>query len=390
MNQRLMPAALIVSLLILFITWTIFHHRETSLFPNASADNSAIFSYTDIADSGHSNCRTEIRDNKLLFYYTLAEGFPYPYSGMGLELAKHDSSGAVQSFFDMSGYDSLRIRVHSLHGTEIRIQILTFDPSISRTEDALSLRFLVQDMAVERAWQTKSLSLADFAIPDWWYKHNNLKPDPSNRNIDRAKVIEFQNGPRMPLQITDTLEISEITLVGESRSLGAILAGIALVLLAAFGFLSWLEREKLHSQRATQLAARREAVMGQAERLPLSSHRTEDAKRILEYIGKHYVDAELDLETVCRETGVNRNRLSAILKEEVGTTFKGHLTDLRLAEATRALAETDLQVTEIAYKIGFGNVSHFNRVFKEHFQIAPVEFRRTHKKLALPTSPKEV
>ena len=73
-------------------------------------------------------------------------------------------------------------------------------------------------------------------------------------------------------------------------------------------------------------------------------------------------------------------QLSAILKEEVGSTFKGYLTDLRLSEATRALGETDLQVTEIAFRVGFGNVSHFNRVFKERFEITPVEFRKNTKK----------
>jgi len=312
----------------------------------------------------------------------LGSGFTYPYVGTGIELTKLDSiTHTVTKFLNLENYDSLRIRARSKHSEELRWQIITNDPAISRPGVPLSNRYLVQKSTLERGWSDHSLWLGSFVIPDWWFQSNNLKPDPEHRHLDQALQIEFQSSDRLPMGIQDTIEIEEISFVGENHSLGFLLAAVGLLLLAAFGLLNWLERERMRSERALQIASRREELLGKAEKLPLSSHRTEDTKRILDYIGKNYTDSELDLEKVCRETGVNRNRLSAILKEEVGTTFKGHLTDLRLAEATRALSETDLQVTEIAFKVGFGNVSHFNRVFKEHFEIAPIEFRRSQKKI---------
>jgi AraC-like DNA-binding protein len=382
-SQKLIPVTLIAALTLLCTTWLLFHHREYRIFPVSG--NALYYSYTDSADQGRSHGNAWQEKDKIIFAYQLDSGFAYPYVGLGFDLAVQDSVPGPRRYLNLDGFDSLRIRLRSLRSDELRLQLITHDPAITRPDNYLSQRYLVQSMAVERGWTTKSLWIGDFSIPEWWFQTNHLKPDPGNRCLNRVAHLDLQNSSAMRIGIQDTVEIAELVFVGENRWLGWLLAGIALLLLAAFGILNWLERERLRSEREAQIAIRRSDALENAEKIPMSSHRTEDVKRILEYIGKHYPDPELDLERVCRETGVNRNRLSTILKEEVGATFKGHLTDLRLAEATRALAETDLQVTEIAYKVGFGNVSHFNRVFKEHFGITPVEFRKGHKKSS--TSP---
>ncbi|NLG39720.1 MAG: helix-turn-helix transcriptional regulator, partial [Fibrobacter sp.] len=61
-----------------------------------------------------------------------------------------------------------------------------------------------------------------------------------------------------------------------------------------------------------------------------------------------------------------------------GMTFSSYVNEIRLKEACRLLIETDLQVIEISINIGFGNVSHFNKVFKQTYQKTPLEYRRAH------------
>lgn len=383
MSQKLIPISLLVALVAMFAMWSLLRHRELHVHPAGNVPYS-LFSYTDIPDKGTSECSAESRDGRLILSYVLHSGFAYPYVGMGLDFTQRDSTQNQVSFLDLEGYDSVRVKIRSARSNDLRLQIVTNDPNLSRPGSALSMRYLVQTISVERGWSTMSLPLSSFTIPDWWYQANHLQPDPTNRYLARTAQINFQNGQGIPLDVQDTIEIEELTFVGENRAIGWIFAGIAILLLLAFGIHSWTSRERLRAEHSAQIAHRREELLSQAEKLPLNSHRTEDSKRILEYIGKNYTDSELDLERVCHETGVNRNRLTAILKEEVGTTFKGHLTDLRLSEATRALSETDLQVTEIAYKVGFGNVSHFNRVFKERFDITPNEFRRNNQKPSQP------
>jgi AraC-like DNA-binding protein len=76
------------------------------------------------------------------------------------------------------------------------------------------------------------------------------------------------------------------------------------------------------------------------------------------------------------ETGVNRNKVNEILKAELGFTFSGYLNKLRLTEAARLLADKGAAtVSEIAYSVGYNNVSYFNKLFKEEYGCTPKVFR---------------
>ncbi len=54
----------------------------------------------------------------------------------------------------------------------------------------------------------------------------------------------------------------------------------------------------------------------------------------------------------------------------------------RLEHSADLLRNSPMNVTEIAFESGFGNVSHFNRVFKERFGVAPMAFRQKFSRAA--------
>jgi AraC-like DNA-binding protein len=57
-------------------------------------------------------------------------------------------------------------------------------------------------------------------------------------------------------------------------------------------------------------------------------------------------------------------------------TFTGYVNKLRLTEAARLLTEqSTATVAEIAYSVGYANVSYFNRLFKEEYNCTPKSFR---------------
>jgi AraC-like DNA-binding protein len=79
---------------------------------------------------------------------------------------------------------------------------------------------------------------------------------------------------------------------------------------------------------------------------------------------------------MAREVGVTRGKINDVLKNEFGFTFSGYLNKLRLTEAARLLAEKDsATVAEIAYSVGYSNVSYFNKLFKEEYGSTPKAFR---------------
>ena len=64
------------------------------------------------------------------------------------------------------------------------------------------------------------------------------------------------------------------------------------------------------------------------------------------------------------------------------TTPGKWLTGKRLTHARMLLNTTKQSITEIAFNSGFGNMSHFSRIFKEKFGLSPLQFRKKHTTLA--------
>jgi AraC-like DNA-binding protein len=110
--------------------------------------------------------------------------------------------------------------------------------------------------------------------------------------------------------------------------------------------------------------------------LTVQPYRDEEKASVLKFIATNYTNPELDLESVVASTGANRNKVNDLLKAELGMTFTGYVNKLRLTEAARLLTEKSAAtVAEIAYSVGYANVSYFNRLFKEEYGCTPKSFR---------------
>ena len=102
----------------------------------------------------------------------------------------------------------------------------------------------------------------------------------------------------------------------------------------------------------------------------------------------NYRDPELDLDSVAAATGTNRTKINDVLKSELGLTFTSYLHKLRLTEAARLLTENvDTAVAEIAFAVGYANVSYFNKLFKEEYGCTPKAFRALAAQGEQPASP---
>jgi AraC-like DNA-binding protein len=106
-------------------------------------------------------------------------------------------------------------------------------------------------------------------------------------------------------------------------------------------------------------------------------HKDREQSTILRFMATEYVNPELDVETMVNKVGLSRNKINEILKAELGFTFSTYLNKLRLTEAARLLGEKeDTSVAEIAYAVGYRNVSYFNKLFKEEYGCTPKTFRK--------------
>ncbi|MBL7931634.1 MAG: helix-turn-helix transcriptional regulator [Bacteroidia bacterium] len=72
---------------------------------------------------------------------------------------------------------------------------------------------------------------------------------------------------------------------------------------------------------------------------------------------------------------IHVNHLNKVLKESTGKTTTHIISSRILQEAKILLKQTDWNVSEIAYSLGFEEVAHFSNFFKKQTSLAPLSFR---------------
>jgi AraC family transcriptional regulator len=106
--------------------------------------------------------------------------------------------------------------------------------------------------------------------------------------------------------------------------------------------------------------------------------RAKDRRRIVaaaHWIEEH-AQEEIDLAAAGRETGLSAFHFLRLFAKIVGVTPHQYLIRARLRQAARLLAEDNQPITDIAFEIGFGDLSNFVRTFHRAAGMSPRAFRR--------------
>jgi AraC-like DNA-binding protein len=85
---------------------------------------------------------------------------------------------------------------------------------------------------------------------------------------------------------------------------------------------------------------------------------------------------EIGLEDAALEAGVSAFHFLRLFSSVLGVTPHQYLLRSRLRHAARLLAEDDRDVTDIAYDVGFGDLSNFVRTFHRAAGVSPLKFRQ--------------
>ena len=97
-------------------------------------------------------------------------------------------------------------------------------------------------------------------------------------------------------------------------------------------------------------------------------------ERIMKVVNDHLSDSDFNVETLTREVGISRAQLHRKMKDMTGLPVSEFIRNIRLEQAVRLLKEQKINVTQVAYSVGFSNVSHFSTVFRKQFGVPPTEF----------------
>jgi AraC-like DNA-binding protein len=99
------------------------------------------------------------------------------------------------------------------------------------------------------------------------------------------------------------------------------------------------------------------------------------AVRAALWIEAHAVEP-LDLAGAAREAGLSAFHFLRLFSRVLGVTPHQYLLRCRLRHAARLLAADEAPVTEVAFRVGFGDLSNFVRTFHRAAGISPGRFRQ--------------
>jgi AraC-like DNA-binding protein/ligand-binding sensor protein len=114
--------------------------------------------------------------------------------------------------------------------------------------------------------------------------------------------------------------------------------------------------------------------------------------RAREFIKQHQTE-NLSLGIVALAVNMNKFNFCKVFKKATGINFAAHVSRTRLESAKNLLLNPNLRVSEIAYHVGFGSLTHFNRAFKSILGQSPSDYRAAlplHRALAAPLAPRRL
>jgi AraC-like DNA-binding protein len=202
--------------------------------------------------------------------------------------------------------------------------------------------------------------LVGFPGTEFICTHDHVCGDECLSFFLEPELVEATGGPSEAWQIGAAPPLPELMVLGELAQAAA--SGSSDIGLDEVGHLL-----------ANRLV---EVVSGKARRPAKVTAR--DRRRAVEtalWIDAHS-DQPIELEDAAAQAGVSPFHFLRLFSSVLGVTPHQYLVRSRLRHAARLLADDDKAVTDIAYDVGFGDLSNFTRTFHRAAGVSPLKFRQ--------------
>lgn len=338
---------------------------------------------TDVTNGGNSILSVADDKFSLNFNFILSPQGQYPFAGLNILFGNQPgASGLV----DLSQYDRISFNAKCSAPNTLSFFIFTFDEQVSQQNDFLSYRTPATYFSCHENWEYIELDLTRMETPQWWFDMFKVDLSRKEYKLDKVAKLGFGSSFQSPLAVDTHVQLSEIVLVGRNWFYLYLFGSLMLLLWGSY--VIWFFRQ--HTQtlvRELQNKIQRDRPLVAYQQLSVEPLRDKDRSAILHFMATQYADPELSLDGMTTTIGISRTKINDILKSELGFTFTGYLNKLRLTEAARLLAqEEDANIAEIAYSVGYKNVSYFNKLFKEEYSCTPKTYKTLRDKTGHSTS----
>lgn len=299
--------------------------------------------------------------NGVKFQFRLSDSLPNPYAGVSV-------ANKTTPLFSLTDYE-LIIKLVSEENIPIIFRINEFIEDYTEKNRWDTYLLCSKTEGITKGDNEIRLKIKDInETPNWWYAINTAwttKDLISNKSKVNELTLVFENGTPVGKDIS--LDIKEFKMVYDSSSLLPYLV-ILLLYYIAISILYFFKRSKEKGEVKYVVVPIKE-IESKEERV-----NAKDVE-IVSFIGANYPNPDFKVSDVANHFKLTENEVADLLKAYCDKTFRQYLNQIRMEEAKRLLKESKQQISSIAFSVGYNNVQHFNRVFKEYTGVSPTTFK---------------
>ncbi len=96
-------------------------------------------------------------------------------------------------------------------------------------------------------------------------------------------------------------------------------------------------------------------------------------EKLVKTIEERLADSDLNAELLCDELGMSRSSLYRKLDSLTDQSVNDFIRNIRLKKGLELIKERRLNISQVAYEVGFNSLSYFTSSFKKHFGFSPSE-----------------
>ncbi len=105
-------------------------------------------------------------------------------------------------------------------------------------------------------------------------------------------------------------------------------------------------------------------------------------QQVVSIIERNLSEPGLDYKLICEETALSRTILYAKIKALTGLGVNEFIRSIRLKKSLTLLREGKLNVSQVAYEVGFNSQSYFHKCFIKQYNISPRDYWKNPSKLS--------
>lgn len=364
MKKSVVRAVLIcVPILLFSLAFFLYKpHQVYRLLPVKDSTSFNLYTYSDSVKHSTRYSTSVLIANttdSVTFQYKLDSASNTPFAG--ITLLSKDSD-----FLSINTYDIFEIEIHASYAKRPQILFgLTADSVIQKNPLE---KYCVKDLDLAPGKNMYKIPLDEFVTPSWWYAEQGIsEKDIADVSYTRLHMINIQNCQLIARNTEDQITIKQIRFIKDARWFYIIAAICFIAYYAVYYFLFFIQNRTKTTTEKIEI---------RYTPVEMVNHSELDLDKLVAYISSHYDNPELSLKIIQEGTGLSETKVSQLLKNAYQLSFKQYLNQLRLTEAKRLLKDVSVPVSDIAYRVGYGNISHFNRVFKESEGHSPNDYRK--------------